>query len=92
MTVTETATDNATLSRFFGKAGYQVRTFDNPQPLNRQGLIDRLASASYMPLPGSVEYARVVEGINALFDAHQTAGKVIMPHDTTVYYGRLSEK
>jgi SAM-dependent methyltransferase len=83
-------TDQTTLHAFFAPALCQQRTFDNPQQLDRQGLIDRIFSSSYMPLPGSPRHAELLQAINAVFDAHQDNGTVTMPHDTEVFFGRLT--
>jgi len=85
-----TATDQSTLKSFFSPAGYQQRTFDNPQPLDHQGLIDRICSSSYMPLPSDPRYADMIQIASSIFDAHQHNGLVTMPHDTHVFFGRLA--
>ena len=82
-------TDQTTLHAFFAPAVCQKRTFDNPQQLDRQGLIDRIFSSSYMPLPGSPRHAELPQAINAVFYAHQENGVVTMPHDTEVFFGQL---
>jgi SAM-dependent methyltransferase len=82
-------TDQTILQAFFSPAAYQHRTFDNPQRLDRQGLLDRIFSSSYMPLPGSPRHTEMLQAINAVFDAHQHDGVVTMPHDTEVFYGQL---
>jgi SAM-dependent methyltransferase len=85
-----TAVDDATLRKFFSPGGYELATFDNPQTLTRAGLIDRVTSSSYMPLPQESSYSEMMCGIEDLFDSHQHEGEVIMPQETRVYYGRLS--
>jgi SAM-dependent methyltransferase len=81
--------ESAVLTTFFGPDGFKMRVFDNPQVLDRKGLIDRLASASYMPLPPDPKHAQLLEAANKLFDAHQQNGKVLIAHDTHVYFGKL---
>ena len=82
--------ENATLARFFGPGGYECRTFDNPQILDRRRLIDRLASASYMPLPPNPQHERMLHAADQIFDAHHEDGKVLISHNTLVYFGKLS--
>jgi SAM-dependent methyltransferase len=82
------ATD-AAIAAFFAPNSFGARSFDNPQIMDRARLIDRLTSASYMPLPPDPRYAQMLAAANALFDRHQVAGHVVMPHDTRVYFGRL---
>jgi hypothetical protein len=83
-------TEEGALGSFFGPAGFQKRTFDNPQWLDRQGLIDRLLSSSYMPTPSDPVYNELITAANAVFDAHQTGAKVEVAHNTYVYFAKLS--
>jgi SAM-dependent methyltransferase len=85
-----TATDSLAMQAFFSPAGCRQRTFDNPQLLDRHGLIDRISSSSYMPLPDNPRYAEMVQEASSIFDAHQHNGTVTMPHDTHVFFGQLS--
>jgi ubiquinone/menaquinone biosynthesis C-methylase UbiE len=57
----------------------EVRTleFDNPHPLDREGLLGRARSASYFPR--EKEPAAVMErALNALFDEHARDGRVVL--------------
>jgi SAM-dependent methyltransferase len=83
------ATNDPTLQSFFGPGGCAVRTFDNPQLLDRAGLLDRIASSSNMPLPPDVRHEKIVREANALFEACQEKGTVRLPQETWVYFGRL---
>jgi SAM-dependent methyltransferase len=83
-------TDQTTLQAFFSPGICRTRTFDNPQKLDRQTLIDRIFSSSYMPLPDSPRHAEMLQAINAIFDLHQNNGTVTIPHDTELFFGRLS--
>ncbi len=85
-----TATGREALNDFFPPASCHERVFDNPQKLDRQGLIDRISSSSYMPLPSDPRYPQMLQTANTIFDAHQQNGLVTMPHDTHVFFGRLS--
>jgi hypothetical protein len=85
-----TPTGHSKLRNFFDPAGCQQRIFDNPQLLDRQSLIDRICSSSYMPLPGDPRYTAMLEAAISVFDAHQQNGLVKMPHDTYVFFGRLT--
>jgi SAM-dependent methyltransferase len=77
------------IGRFFGSGGYQLATFENPQMLDREGLIDRIVSSSYMPLPGEERHAELLKSTNVLFDSHQQNHSVAVLHETRVYYGSL---
>jgi hypothetical protein len=80
--------ETAALKAFFAPNNVDTRTFDNPQPLDRQGLVDRLLSSSYMPTPSDSSYAELLAATNGLFDTHQENGKVLIAHDTYVYFGK----
>jgi SAM-dependent methyltransferase len=82
--------ESAALKDFFAPSSFDTRTFDNPQLLDRPGLVDRLLSSSYMPTPSDSSYGELLLSANELFDAHQEDGKVLIAHDTHVYFGKLS--
>ncbi len=78
------------LRQLFSPVGYRTARFDNPQRLDRDGLLARLASSSYMPLPPDPRHAAVMAEANDLFDRHQVGGAVTIEHDTEVYCGMIS--
>lgn len=88
----QTAIEDPALLAFFGPGGYELRTFDNPQIIDRQSLIDRLASASYMPLAPDPRHEQMIQAAHALYEQFQVNGTVLMPHDTRVFFGRLSSR
>jgi SAM-dependent methyltransferase len=75
---------------FFATNDFESRTFDNPQILDREGLMDRLSSSSYMPLPSHPKHAQMLKAANELFDAYQEKNQVVIAHDTRVYFGKLT--
>jgi SAM-dependent methyltransferase len=77
------------IRQFFGSSGFRVANFENPQMLDRQGLVDRIISSSYMPLPGEERHDELLKSTHALFDAHQQNHSVGVLHETRVYYGSL---
>lgn len=76
------------LARFFGPEGCRNAVFDNPQPLDLDGLVGRLLSASYAPMPGHPAHEPMVAAIGALFEKHQQDGLVVIEYDLSVYWGR----
>jgi ubiquinone/menaquinone biosynthesis C-methylase UbiE len=80
---------DGSVQRLFGLSGYQVRQFENPQMLDREGMIDRLTSSSYMPLPADAGYAEMIKSAQALFDKHQQNQSVRILHEARVYFGIL---
>jgi len=85
-------TDNGgeALKTFFGPAGFQVRTFDNPQSVNFDGLRGRFNSSSYSPSPDHLSYGPAMEQLRIIFDKYQFAGQVTIDHDTRIYWGHLT--
>lgn len=79
------------LRAFFHGARYQIRSFDNEQIFDRDGLRGRLMSSSYIPSVDSPQFTRMIDALDELFDRHQESGKVRFEYDTKVYYGKLSE-
>lgn len=81
--------DAARLMAFFGAAGYAQHIFANRQPFNLAGLIDRIASTSYMPAPDHPTYSALLAAIHTLFAATAQQGRVVMEYATNLYVGRL---
>lgn len=81
---------DADIVRFFAPGKYQFASLENPQVLDRDGLIDRILSASYMPLPADPRYPQLLEEINRIFDEHQSNQRVQIMQDTQVYFGKLT--
>ena len=82
--------ERGAMDAFFGTGGYAERRFDNPQRLDRAGLLDRITSSSYMPVPGEAGYETVARDSDALFHAFQSDGVVTIRQETLIYFGRLS--
>jgi SAM-dependent methyltransferase len=78
------------LRGFFG-GPYGERTLENRQLLDLDGLRGRLASTSYVPGPDEPGWDALVERLEGLFRKHEDDGRVVLPYDCRVYYGRLSE-
>lgn len=81
--------DASTLAGFFREGDYATHTFEQRQPLSRSGLVDRLASTSYMPGPDHAAYGALLEAIDALFAAAAVRDRVEMIYDTRLYVGRV---
>jgi SAM-dependent methyltransferase len=74
---------------FFAPSAHRERDFEVIQELDYQGLQGRVLSSSYMPSPEHSKYEPMVHALRRLFDAHQQNGRVVIPYDTRVFYGRL---
>jgi SAM-dependent methyltransferase len=71
----------------------ELQTFDQTQELDRNGLIGRSTSASYVPREGP-RHTRLVELLDALFERHRDErGRVVMRYVTHVFRAsRLPER
>jgi SAM-dependent methyltransferase len=78
------------LAVFFGGEPAEAH-FENAQHLEFEGLLGRLLSSSYAPLPDSPGYEAAVRELRDLFDRNQQQGFVTMRYDTCVFYGPMAE-
>lgn len=69
-------------------AGMEVATFPNQQILDFEGLRGRLMSSSYAPQRGAPDYQPLMARLRELFERHAAGGRVVMPYETRVYFGR----
>ncbi len=81
--------DETVIHPFFGTNKVRLKSFENAQVFDFEGLKGRTLSASYVPQPGDPNYDLMLNELAALFDAHQHQGQVSFDYDTKVFYGRL---
>jgi SAM-dependent methyltransferase len=74
------------LRSFYG-GEFETRVFDNPQVFDWEGIRGRLLSASYMPLESEL----MIGELRRIFERHEVDGRVKFDHDTTLYYGRITQ-
>ena len=79
-----------TLEQFYGHSQFKKATIDNPQRFDRESLIGRVLSASYVPKDGQPRHEELVREVNRLFDEQQKNGAVVMGQETNVFYGQMS--
>jgi len=84
----EGISENA-LAEFLG-VHFRSTKLSNLQRLDLGGLIGRLMSASYSPLPHESLHAELVRRVRELFNMHQKDGTVTLEYCTEVYAGQLS--
>ena len=82
------ADDGYIMKFFFDQAKKFV--FPNSQVLDEEGMLGRIASASYMPSPGSNGYDEVVEDVRTMFEEFGAGGSVTLNYDTVMHLGRVS--
>lgn len=87
--VNHTQIDDTVLSEFFAPSSYQIRTFENRQLFDYEGLQGRLLSSSYAPPQDHPSAASMLAELRRIFDANQQKGTVSFDYETKVYFGVL---
>ena len=72
------------IQAFLGQ--HRVKSFENHQDLDFEGLLGRLVSSSYIPNEGDPRYEGMRAELSDLFDRHQKGGSVRIEYDTEVFY------
>jgi ubiquinone/menaquinone biosynthesis C-methylase UbiE len=81
------------LSSFFRDAKYSRFLLANEQLLDFEGLLARMASASYMPSPTDEErFSSLRQDAGALFNSYEKTGKVRMLYDTVIFLGQIRKE
>jgi len=75
------------IRQFFGYSP-ELAIFPNEQVLDFEGLMGRLMSSSYCPMPANPNHAPLMAGLKEVFDRHQRDGKIVFPYQTLVYFGQ----
>ena len=81
--------EESMLAALYGPSEMRAATFDNEQVFDFDGLRGRLTSASYTPQPGHPNFEPMMRELDALFRRHQQNGRVVVPYDTKVFYGKV---
>jgi SAM-dependent methyltransferase len=81
--------EDESINALFGPGKVSLKTFDNEQVFDFDGLRGRLTSSSYTPAPGHPNFAPLMRELEALFRRHERGGRVVVTYDTKVFYGRL---
>ena len=82
--------DEKIFNDFFGETNYQLKSFDNFQYFDFEGLKGRILSSSYMPEEGHKDYNFMMSVLKKIFNRFQENGKVTLEYDTKIYYGKLN--
>lgn len=73
----------------FGEGAWSRRVLPNEQRLDEDGLVARVASASYAPKRGTREHEDIVAALRSLFARHaDTEAKVRITYATVLVWGR----
>jgi len=68
---------------------YESTRLQTSQKLSLDGLIGRLMSASYCPLPGEELHSELLAKATQMFERYQRSGSVALEYWTEVYAGQL---
>lgn len=82
--------DETIFDDFFGKENYKMKSFDNFQYFDVDGLKGRILSSSYMPDGGHKKFENMLCELEKIFSRFQENGKVTIEYDTKIYYGKLN--
>jgi SAM-dependent methyltransferase len=77
------------LREFFGAGWIGHTAFPNPQPLDLDALLGRVASSSYSPRAGDPAREPLFADLRTLFERRADGRHVAMLYDTHLYLGRL---
>jgi hypothetical protein len=67
-----------------------VKTFENHQVYDFEGLKGRVLSAGSAPEAGHPRFTEMLEALSALFQTHQVDGTITIEQETRVCYGQIS--
>lgn len=81
--------DETIFNAFFGKGNYKIKSFDNFQYFDLDGLKGRILSSSYMPSEGHKDFEFMMGVLKKIFNRFQEKGQVTIEYDTKIYYGKL---
>ena len=82
--------NDAYVSKFLGMRRHDKITLPNFQILDLDGILGRLASASYMPGRGTKRWSAVEKDARKLVEEYGRNGVVKLRYDTTLYLGRIA--
>ncbi len=83
------ASDETLIRKFYEPEPYQLKTFNNKQEFDFEGLKGRLLSSSYAPNIGHKNYDSMIVKLKNIFDKHKNSGLVTIEYLTKVFYGLI---
>ncbi|MCI0449634.1 MAG: class I SAM-dependent methyltransferase [Chlorobi bacterium] len=73
----------------FFEGKYKIKTFENRQVFDYDGVKGRLLSSSYIPKETNPNYLPMLKELKRIFDLHNKNGKVTIKYETQVITGKL---
>lgn len=77
------------LELFFHEEKYSKKSFPNYQVFDFEGLLGRLLSSSYAPLPGEINYNKCITSLKEIYNKNNKGGLVKITYDTILYWGKI---
>lgn len=76
--------DDKTIEWFFAPHKLHMKSFENSQTFDFEGIKGRLLSSSYAP----IDNKEMLEELKKIFDKHNKNGTVVFEYETKVYFGK----
>ncbi|HEX6273778.1 MAG TPA: class I SAM-dependent methyltransferase [Polyangiaceae bacterium] len=83
------AVSDAALAEFFAPDGYRALAFASAQDFDREGLVGRARSSSYVPPPGHPAHDRFYAELARIYDAYAVNGIVRFEYTTRLLWGPI---
>jgi SAM-dependent methyltransferase len=84
--------NDAYISKFLGVRKHDKLVLPNSQDLSLDGILGRLASASYMPARGTQRWSAIERDAKKIVEEYGSDGVVELRYDTTVYLGKIARR
>ncbi len=81
--------NDAAFKKFFHRGEFQKVVFEYSQSFEYQGLLGRVLSSSYCPLPGEEGYPLITTRLEEIFRKFNTDGHIEFNYDTEIYWGTV---
>ena len=78
----------AEIEEFYGTKRFAEHSLSYRQIFDRKGLVARMCSSSYVPVPGEPGHDELIDRLGRLFETHRRDGRVSFEYRTRVYLGR----
>ena len=82
--------DAEAITAFFAPQSFTLKTFENRQVFDFDGVKGRLLSSSYVPEPGHPNYQPMLDALHLIFDRYQANRHVDIDYVTLMYFGHLA--
>jgi ubiquinone/menaquinone biosynthesis C-methylase UbiE len=82
-------TQDNKIQAFYSPGSVKVKTFNNAQVVDYEGLKGRSLSSSFAPTPDRSEYAPMLKELEAIFQQYQIDGHVAIEYECRLCYGQF---